>query len=217
MSKEKLLTLADRLNYIIEKLNIRMVDLAAAANTTPQNINFIRKNNVKSSKFTFDIANALGVNPEWLATGEGAIFIADKPEEVFLTNHALVPILSHNEIINTYIHHKSLESVEQYAAFAKNLNIAFAIMQPDASMAPEIPAYSMVGITEVTSAPIEGQIYLIYHDEIKALMLRRYQGSHFISNQPNFYKEIKMKNKVFIIGIAKTIVYNLLHPLTANS
>ncbi|MCB1826949.1 MAG: helix-turn-helix transcriptional regulator, partial [Coxiellaceae bacterium] len=74
---ENLDTLSCRLNYALELTGTRKADLARAIDVKPQVIQFLCNSKTKASRFSFEIATALGLSVRWLATGEGAMFLAD--------------------------------------------------------------------------------------------------------------------------------------------
>lgn len=67
-------TVSERLRYVMDELGIRQVDVSALTGVSAQSISHIVANNVKKSFYSYQIAIGLGVNPEWLSTGQGQIF-----------------------------------------------------------------------------------------------------------------------------------------------
>jgi phage repressor protein C with HTH and peptisase S24 domain len=66
-------TLADRLNMAMEKMGMTQGALAKASGVAQPTIWRLSSGNAKGSTKIVDIANALGVRPEWLDSGEGAM------------------------------------------------------------------------------------------------------------------------------------------------
>ena len=75
----ELINLSSRLNYSLQLTGTKKADLARAIGVKPQVIQFLCSSETQSSRFTFEIATALGLSTRWLATGEGEMFLADDP------------------------------------------------------------------------------------------------------------------------------------------
>lgn len=72
-------TLADRLNYAMSERGMSQGQLAKAANMAQPTIWRITSGNAKGTTKIFDLANALGVSPEWLADGVGPMMAPATP------------------------------------------------------------------------------------------------------------------------------------------
>ena len=64
-------TLADRLNLAMERTGMTQGALAKASGVAQPTIWRLSSGNAKGSTRIVDIANALGVRPDWLSSGEG--------------------------------------------------------------------------------------------------------------------------------------------------
>ncbi|MCX7125382.1 MAG: helix-turn-helix transcriptional regulator, partial [Gammaproteobacteria bacterium] len=87
MKKIKPPTLSDRLQHALEITGMKKADLARAIDVQPQTIQHLCNGNVKSSRFTFELATVLGLNTTWLATGEGTPFLSDDPKNSFFDEY----------------------------------------------------------------------------------------------------------------------------------
>jgi phage repressor protein C with HTH and peptisase S24 domain len=67
-------TLSYRLCYIMRLKRIGQSELAGLIGVKAQVIQYLCSKNIKSSRFTYEIAEALGVSHTWLAVGEGPVF-----------------------------------------------------------------------------------------------------------------------------------------------
>lgn len=67
-------TVTSRLRYVMSELGIRQVDIARLTGVSAQVISYLLVNDVKKSYYSYQLAIGLGVNPEWLANGEGEVF-----------------------------------------------------------------------------------------------------------------------------------------------
>lgn len=64
-------TLSYRLKYAMRFFSVNQSELARRIGVKPQVIQYLVAGNVKSSKFSYEIADALEINYSWLAAGEG--------------------------------------------------------------------------------------------------------------------------------------------------
>ena len=66
-------TLSHRLKLCLNLYSMSQSELARLIDVKPQIIQYLCTKNVKSSRFTFELAEALGVDYTWLSTGEGVM------------------------------------------------------------------------------------------------------------------------------------------------
>ncbi|GHV81053.1 hypothetical protein AGMMS49944_28440 [Spirochaetia bacterium] len=71
-------TLAERLDFLLSKLNIRQREFAERAGFTQSYLFMILKGSKKapSARFFEAVAREFSVNPDWLRSGEGEVFAA---------------------------------------------------------------------------------------------------------------------------------------------
>lgn len=74
-------TLSERLNYALEATGISQSKLARRIGVKPQAIQAICSGRVRKSGYTAQMANVLGVSPEWLANGIGPMRRTDEVQE----------------------------------------------------------------------------------------------------------------------------------------
>lgn len=81
-------TLGDRLKVARKRKKFTQMDLTAATGVSQQVISFIEVGQTNSTPDIFKLADALQVNPKWLATGEGVMTYDDSSmtdeEKIFL-------------------------------------------------------------------------------------------------------------------------------------
>ncbi len=77
-------TYAERLTWAIKNAGITQTKLAKLAETSPQTVQYLcdKKNNAQGSKHNSRFAEALGISPIWLETGEGEKFIVDSNDQL---------------------------------------------------------------------------------------------------------------------------------------
>lgn len=71
MQENTLRTLADRLNYAMQEMGMSQGQLAKIANMAQPTIWRIASGNARGTTKIVELANALGIRPEWLSSGEG--------------------------------------------------------------------------------------------------------------------------------------------------
>ena len=84
-------TLSERLCYALEMTGTKKAELSRLLNIKPQIIQFLCNSNTKSSRYTFEIATALKLNVQWLANGQGNMFIKDNFDQQFLSLYQRPP------------------------------------------------------------------------------------------------------------------------------
>ncbi|HGW6388018.1 TPA: helix-turn-helix domain-containing protein, partial [Escherichia coli] len=85
MSKSQmsmLRTLADRLNFAMYEMGMSQAQLAKAANMAQPTIWRIASGNARGTTKIVDLANALGVTPEWLSSGVGSMRAENKKPSI---------------------------------------------------------------------------------------------------------------------------------------
>src|SRR5580704_15114140 len=100
--------LSDRLNYALSLTATKKADLARSISVKPQIIQFLCTSQTQSSRFTFEIATALGLSTRWLATGEGEMFVEDDPKQQFIKTYKPIPVLNNDNIREVFLYKKSL-------------------------------------------------------------------------------------------------------------
>lgn len=95
---------SDRLNTIIKKRGLSQAEAAKLCGIAQQSLNYIINSKLKSSKLAPQIAEALGINPEWLIYGTG------KPE---LSKLYDLPIIHSAYMLKKFINRElDLETLE---------------------------------------------------------------------------------------------------------
>lgn len=208
ITNPKLNTLSNRLVYALELTGTRKVDLAKAIDVKPQIIQFLCDSSTRSSRFTFEIATALGLNTRWLATGEGEMFLADDPNYKLLNKYKPTPFLTNEQLlakiqnIPTDANHQN----EWVALNTKNENV-FCMQIQDASMEPILPINSIVFFEEISEYNLKNlDIALIYIPQYNSFVIREIviEDSEIFMNPKNaeLFKKASITKDMSIIGIA---------------
>lgn len=131
-------TLSYRLRYAMRLLSISQSDLARKINVKPQIIQYLCNRNIKSSRFSFEIADALDVNYTWLASGYGEM-MSSASENLHIETHKVCCI--EWEKLNKYFENneKFLADNSEYI-FVNQVNHknCFAVNLKDNSLEPRI-------------------------------------------------------------------------------
>lgn len=200
-------SLTNRLNYILRITGTKKADLARAIGVKPQIIQFLCTTQTKASRFTFELATALGLNTRWLATGEGTMFIADDSEQQFLKAFSKIPIFS-------------LESLEQFISNKMSLNeipedgwlplkttkdSIFAIKMTDASMEPFLPNASFIFIENNPNyLPKEKDYVFAYIKQFNTFVIRQLIAHNSVlfltPKNTELFKTIPFSDTVTILG-----------------
>lgn len=203
----ELKNLSDRLNHALQVTGTRKADLARAIGVKPQVIQFLCSGETQASRFTFEIATALGLSTRWLAMGEGEVFLADDPNKLFSRMYAKVPLLQGEELRNVCLRGKKLDEVEtdNWLALKTQRESIFAVRMPDASMAPYLPANSDLFISMSNDITRNDHKYVfIYLVKFDTFVVREVvaMGNSILLKPKNteLFKEIKFDNDVTMIG-----------------
>ena len=166
-------TLSSRLKHSLRELNLSQSELARRLGIKPQIIQYICANNVKKSQFTYDIANALGVDYTWLATGEG--FMNSPASASDKTECHPVPVISATEAKQIVIGNHDLNHVEvtqwTMAEVSVNPN-CFALLNTDNAMELRFPIGSVL-VFNPKATPKNHDYALVYLKEMDKLLFRK--------------------------------------------
>ena len=121
------MSFAKRLKQIIESKNISQAEAARLCGIAQQSMNYILKNDLKSSKLAPQIAEALNINPEWLIYGEG------RPEMMLAKE---IPIIHSPYMLKKYMANSLSQKSLELTIIDKFLgNKAFAYLIKPTKMA----------------------------------------------------------------------------------
>lgn len=207
MKKNKFKTLSDRLLHALEITETRKADLARAIDVQPQTIQHLCHGNVKSSRFTFELATALGLNTTWLATGEGQPFITDEPKNAFFDDYKIIPVLESEQLISLALKNTFNETItSEWAALKTKESNIFCATMHDSSMNPSIPKGAKLFFKKPLKKDALGGIIIAYLPSFDSILIREYQlknNSVFLSpNNKTLFREIELPMDAVIFGLA---------------
>jgi len=165
---------SQRLQYALEITGTRKVELARKINVKPQVIQFLCNSTTQSSRYTFDIAEALNINVEWLALGKGNVLL-DKSQK----NTIQAPILDYQNLRDLFLHHKKLSEIVTLnkLPYLTDKKTIFALEMLDSSMHPILQLNSYLFFDSEDIALKNESIYLIYANKYDSFLVREYLDS----------------------------------------
>lgn len=192
---------ADRLRYALYLTRTNQAELSRSTTIPPQTINKLCKDrSLKRSGYTFDIANALGISVQWLATGQGDIFQKSiKSEHVFN-----IAIFTDEEI---------KQSIENSLPFDQlrsgNFTIStvgencFGYLLKDSSMSPRFVEGTIL-IFDPTPKDFNERYVLAYLAEDKLILFRKFtnvDGQAILEpSNLKFFNTVIFSEKDLILG-----------------
>jgi len=182
--------LSTRLKAAIEKLGVSQSELAKKIGVKPQTIQYLCTSNAEWSKFTFEIAHALDLNPEWLATGKGAMLAQiAKP----MHDQIAIPILEKHNVF-PFLEGKKMLSKKYISGEFKNKN-CFGIEVGDKSLWPQLDEKTIV-ILDPAKEPKNNELVLVHLNEVNTFVVRKLviagKTKRLLPLNLSMYTEIKM-------------------------
>ncbi len=190
MSDKQLRCLSDRINYALETRGISKAELARRIGVKPQTIQYLCSTKAESSKFTFELAHALGINFEWLAVGMGDIGLHDD--------------------VNTFKSNEVAYTFNDLQAYLKTSPISFdqlkyplQLQLQDQSMWPRFPQGTLL-VFDQNASPKNASFVLVYLQSINDIVFRELieQDSKkiLVPFNANLFKEVILQEADKILG-----------------
>lgn len=208
--------LSDRLNYALKFTGTKKADLARAISVKPQVIQFLCSSKTLASRFTFEIATVLGLNIRWLATGEGAMFIADDPKQQFLQTYKRIPLLTTANIRDIFLYEKSIdqESIDIWLPLITDNLDTVAIKMLDTSMEPLFPINSNIFIKKCLKENFNAYkyffAYLVKFDTFVIRELIEVQSEKFLfPKNRELFKEIRVTDEIQLLGVVTDCFWHI--------
>lgn len=199
-------TLSERINKALELTGTRKVDLARAIEVKPQVIQFLCNSKTRASRYTFEIAAALGLNIEWLAMGKGDIFTSSYHKEISDQQYRKIPILNHNQILNNLCNESNSEDIPSIIIDEKSHD-TYCTEVTDNSMTPLLMPSSLVIFKKYNpeDALINNSIVICKIPEMNTVLIRELiiTNDKKILTPQNIaiYNKLELTQNISIIGI----------------
>lgn len=199
--------LSERLKYAIKIVGVSQANLAREINVKPQTIQYLCSQKAEWSKFTFELAHALGVSVEWLATGKGEMFPKNDPKQYLQSQQIELPILGIQQLklLSRTGNFPSLDNHKDWAlSSSKDIKQGFAVVLKDKAMWPRFDEETLL-IFDICRNPKDGSFVLAYIkvlDDVvfRELKLENTQSKLFPFNT-KMYKEIDLSQDDRILGV----------------
>lgn len=191
-------TLSDRLLFALDIKETSQAELARLIGVKKQVINYICNNKVSKSTLTFEIAEALSINVEWLANGKGNIF---EEKDVYNIGQKNIPILTIAQLKSAkktrglYIFDEN-DCQKVLTTTADTGEFGFAIELHDKAMCPRFEIGTIL-IFNQDKSPEENDFVLSYINDIDDIVFRK------INLEDNLIKLTPINDKMY-----KTIIKN---------
>lgn len=211
MSKS-LKSLSDRLKYILTKKEINQKSLAHQIGISPQAINYLCVSNAQSSRFTYEIAAALEINPEWLATGNGSIDLPKTSIEEYLESRTLISVYQWAQLPALAEKHFKLEHADSFTLETKEFKNCFGLIIADSAMSPALNIGS-VAIVQPSTHAQENDYLLVYLTDFRDFFIRQMVKKHnnYLLTPINcsIFKEIPLDSNCQVLGtVVKSISFH---------
>lgn len=166
-------TIGDRIKQMLEHRGISQARLARLVGVKQQTISYLcsKARSDTTSGYAPAIAAALGVNSDWLQTGEGDAFAPSIPSASEIS--AAVPLLSWDEVIDYLEGRKDRSKARMLMTDVKVGDRAFVLEGRNESMAPTLSIGDRI-IIDPDVKPMPGDyVCARLGDEV---LVRRYRG-----------------------------------------
>lgn len=207
--------LSDRLNYALKLTGTKKADLARAISVKPQVIQFLCNSQTQSSRFSFEIATALGLNTRWLATGDGQMFIADDPKVQVLKNYHPIPLLNLKEIKNILLFNKNIDEskIIKWIPLETSENDIVAIEMMDNSMEPIFPYGAFLFIKKIKFEILECKYVFLYLKKFDTFVVREVEKNNsdvlLVPKNKHLFKKILFSDEVVLLGIVTDCFWHI--------
>jgi len=195
--------LTDRLNYILELKGLSQSDLARLISVKPQVIQYLCTSNAKNSRFTFDIAQALEINPEWLATGKKPIFLSEDSKDAFIKDKILIPILDWKELFLLLKNSLVIDDSHELTLVPSKYKKCFGLSMSDNSMQPVFTTRTLL-IIKPEQVPNINDYVLVYLTLENTFIIRKLividGKSILLPLNTNLFKEVELMDEDKVIG-----------------
>ena len=198
-------TLSERLCYALEVTGTKKVALSRLLNIKPQIIQFLCNSKTKSSRYTFEIATALKLNVQWLANGQGNMFIKDNFDQQFLNLYQKAPLLDYNQMIKIFKDKETIDEPSGWTYVLKSYGETITFYNPDSAMEPIIPGGAKCTIKLIEPNQLINQaIVLVYVEQHRSILLRKTHISDktivLIPENKTLFNAYTVDNSDIVIG-----------------
>lgn len=196
MSEKNLETFSARLSFALNKLKMTQATLAKKINVNRQVIQYLCNSKNGASKFSYDIADALGISIDWLLSGTGSMMSEIKQK--------IVPILLKDQIRLWLKNELNEGAITEKTSVHENFSdLAFAFRLDDQAMFPRFDSNTIVVIEPL--AEITAPCFVLVElkktsDIIFRQLLKENNGLILSVYNEISYKSIRLSEEDLILG-----------------
>jgi SOS-response transcriptional repressor LexA len=208
-NNDKQRTMSDRLRLAMDKLNINQTTLARKINVKQQIIQYLCNSKTEVSRFSYKIAEALGISAEWLTTGHGKMLPSEDPCHKLFTEQKKVPLITFRKLKQYIKDGKSLQRIQSGNCVLTKTpmsNNSCALELDNQAMAPQFKIGTLIFI-DMLQAPKNNDYVIAYLKNIDELLFRQFQNSNnnsvLVPLNNLAYKNILITTDVIISGVVK--------------
>ena len=194
-------TLSHRLKYCLKLYGLSQSDLARKIGVKPQIIQYLCTKNVKSSRFTFELAEVLGVDYTWLSTGEGSM----RPAETSVVQDHKIPLLTWIGLEKIILDIKNIQSDEYVYTTLDSSAQVIATKMDDISMEPRFEKGTTL-IFDINCVPHDGDFVLVKLGKANLWVFRELvsnndSGTELLPINNSIFKKITLEPDDRIMGV----------------
>lgn len=198
-------TLGGRVRALLSATGLTQAQLAARVGTKQQTIAYIcgvGGHEPTASRFTIKIAEVLGVDPNWLASGEGNPI--PTRQEIEDRNLVLVPVFFGHDAVVSHLNGVSPQPVDSLLTSIGTHGKTFATRVPPDGGGKGVTAGDDL-VFDASLAPRPGQTVLVMVDR-SSVLLGRYQRtasgeSQIITLTPDWPETMKIGSGTEVVGV----------------
>ncbi len=202
-------TLSHRLKYCLKLYRLNQSDLARKIGVKPQIIQYLCTKNIKSSKFTFELAEVLGVDYTWLSTGEGSMH----PAETSVEKNHKIPLLTLKGLEKMILDIKCIQSDEYVYTTLDSPAQMIATKMDDISMEPRFEKDTTL-IFDINCVPHDGDFVLVKLEKenlwvFRELVSKNSSVTELLPINNRIFKKIILEPNDRIIGVLIQTIFNV--------
>ncbi len=187
MNEKELETFSSRLTFALNKLRVTQSALARKINVNRQAIQYLCTSKNSSTKFSHNIADALGINIDWLLNGSGPMMFSPEIKQ------KIAPILLKSQIQDWLKNELSIEDSQEKTTVNEIFSdLAFALKLTDNSMSPRFESNTIIVIEPL--AEIIAPCFVLVHIKIMGDIIFRQLLNENNSLILSAYNEVGYKN-----------------------
>ena len=198
-------TLSYRLKYAMKFFSINQSELARRIGIKPQIIQYLCTKNIYSSKFTYEIADALGVNYSWLAAGELPMISAEVKE------NCKIPYIAWESLEDYIETNPSLKISNYIFANISNDQGCFGITLNDNSLEPRISNGTIL-IFDQNRVATNNDFVLVELGKTDQFIVRQLSivenTKYLLPINTKIFKTITLENQYTIIAVMIQTIQN---------